>query len=533
MTILRFFTGLLVGIICMQACSKDEVATSGKDPYRDTVTPAILISKGGVSPDRGHVNDEIIIRGQGFKAHQHELSILFNGQPGTLLEVSDSTVKVKVPPYASTGNINAQVGQQYFFGPFFRVMGPMEMDTVYPSSRGADNTIQDIIPVEGGKYLIVGDFTNYDNANIDGGVNRVARINSDGTIDRSFRYGKNTGSPATVIRAAMLPDGKYLVAGSFASYEGLPYVSSIARLYNTGGLETENITRPSGKVQPVSVLKGGVSGVVTGLHVQPDGKMIVIGYFRYYVKPNYNLVTVNGADSLHLDSTMVNFMARLYPDGTLDTSYNYDLQNHRGKEGVNGSINKSIYLPDGKVLIVGTFTKYNGQPAQRIARINTDGSLDPTFKSSAGANFPIYDVAQQPDGKLIVAGLFTTYAGVTVPYIARLLPDGALDPSLQVGKGVDGAVYNISIMPQGEILLSGSFTKFNDVTRNNVVVLNPDGSVHPAYNTNGGINLGTNDVNGAFAKVLQLPDEHAMLAVGSFTKFDFRQCNRILRIKYQ
>jgi hypothetical protein len=65
------------------------------------------------------------------------------------------------------------------------------------------------------------------------------------------------------------------------------------------------------------------------------------------------------------------------------------------------------------------------------------------------------------------------------------------------------------------------------------VVLNPDGSVHPAYNTNGGINLGTNDVNGAFAKVLQLPDEHAMLAVGSFTKFDFRQCNRILRIKYQ
>ncbi|HEY8917458.1 MAG TPA: IPT/TIG domain-containing protein, partial [Chitinophaga sp.] len=319
MKILRFFTGIIIAGICLQACSKDDVASSGKDPYKDTVSPAILISKGGVLPDRGHINDEITIRGKGFKAHQQELSILFNGQPGTLIDVTDSSVKVKVPVFASTGNITAQVGQQYFFGPFFRVMGVMETDTVYPSSRGADNTIQDIIPVEGGKYLIVGDFTNFDNANIDGGVNRVARINGDGTIDRSFRYGKNTGAPATVVRAAAMPDGRYLVAGSFASYEGLPYVSSIARLYNTGGLETENITRPSGKVQPVSALKGGVSGVVTGLHLQQDGKMIVVGYFRYYVKPNYNLVSVTGGDSLHLDSTMVNFMARLHPDGTLDT----------------------------------------------------------------------------------------------------------------------------------------------------------------------------------------------------------------------
>ncbi|WP_217604747.1 IPT/TIG domain-containing protein [Chitinophaga sp. GbtcB8] len=533
MKILRFFTGIIIAGICLQACSKDDVASSGKDPYKDTVSPAILISKGGVLPDRGHINDEIIIRGKGFKAHQQELSILFNGQPGTLVDVTDSSVKVKVPVFASTGNITAQVGQQYFFGPFFRVMGTMETDTVYPSSRGADNYIQDIIPVEGGKFLIVGDFTNFDNANIDGGVNRVARINGDGTIDRSFRYGKNTGAPATVVKAAAMPDGRYLVAGSFASYEGLPYVSSIARLYNAGGLETENITRPSGKVQPVSALKGGVSGVVTGLHLQQDGKMIVVGYFRYYVKPNYNLVSVTGGDSLHLDSTMVNFMARLHPDGTLDTSYNYDLVNHRGKEGANGAINKSLYLPDGKVLIVGNFTKYNGQPAQRIARINTDGSLDPTFKSNEGANFQIFDVAQQPDGKFILSGLFSTYGGLAVPNIVRLTPDGSLDPSLQVGTGAEGWIFNISIMPQGQILLSGGFTAFNGVRRNNFVVLNPDGSLHTTYNTNGGINMGTNDVNAAFTKVLQLPDDHSMLAVGGFTRFDFRPCNRIVRIKYQ
>lgn len=519
--------------LCLQSCSKDNIAKSGKDPYQDTVTPAILISKGGVAPDKGYVNDEITIRGKGFKDHQSVLSILFNGQAGTILSVTDSTVKVKVPPYASTGNITAQVGQQYFFGPFFRVMGVMETDTVYPSARGANSTIQDIIPVDGGRYLIVGDFTNFDNANIDGGVNRVARINGDGTLDRSFRYGKNTGSPATVVRAATLPDGKYLVAGSFASYEGLPYVSSIARLYNNGALETVNVTRPSGKVQPASALKGGVSGIVTGLHVQEDGKVIVVGYFRYYVRPNFNLVAVNGTDSLHLDSTMVNYLARLNTDGSLDTTYNYDLVNHRGRESVNGSINRSILLPDGKLLIAGTFTKYNGQNVQRIARLNTDGSLDLTFKSSAGANYPIYDLAVQPDGKYIVTGPFTTYANVTVPHIARITADGTPDRSLQAGDGVDGTIYNVSVMPQGEIVLSGAFTKFNNVLRNNFAVLAPDGSLHAAYNTNGGINMGTNDVNGAITRVLQLPGENAMLVTGSFTRFDFRPCNRILRIRYR
>ncbi len=529
----HYITGIIIYLLCMQACSKDNIGQSGKDPYQDTVLPAILISKGGVTPDKGYMNDEITIRGKGFKEHQQELSILFNGQAANILSVTDSTVTVKVPAFASTGNITAQVGQQYFFGPFFRVLGPMETDTVYPSARGADNNIRDIVALEGNKYLIVGDFTNYDNANIDGGVNRVARINADGTIDRSFKYGRNTGSPSTVLKAAVLPDGKYLVAGSFASYEGLPYASSITRLYNSGALETENVTRPSGKVQPTPAMKGGVSGVVNNLHVQQDGKIIVTGYFRYYVKPNYNLVTVNGADSLHLDSTLVNLLCRLHPNGILDTSYNYDLVNHRGKEGVNGVINKSILLPDGKLLIAGTFTKYNGADAQRIARLNADGTLDPAFNTAQAASGPVDEMALQPDGKIIITGQFSNYGPERVSNIARVNTDGSLDRSLQVGVGSNGIVFNVSVMPQGQLVLSGYFSRFNSMTVNNFVVLNPDGSMHTTYNTSGGISLGTNDITGGFTQLLQLPNEHAMLGVGSFTKFDFRPCNRIVKIRYR
>lgn len=519
--------------LCFFACKKDKAGSSGKDPYRDTVAPAILINRGGVDPERGAVNAEITITGKGFSKNKDQLSILFNGQKAQILAITDSTVRVKVPRYASTGNINAQVGQQFFFGPFFRVLGPMEMDTVYPSSRGANGTIQDIIPVEGGKYLIVGDFTNFDNANIDGGVNRVARINGDGTLDKSFKYGKNTGAPSVVVRAAALPDGKYLVAGSFGGYEGISFVNAIARLYSDGGLETEKIILPSGTEKPVSVLKGGVSGVVTGLHVQPDGRMIVAGYFRYYVRPNYTLVSSSGADSLHLDSTMMNYVARLHPDGTLDTTYNFDLANHRGKEGVNGVISRSVLLPDGKLLIAGGFTKYNGQAVQRIARLNTDGSLDLSFKSDAGANFPIYDVAVQPDGKYILSGAFTTYGNVQVPHLARISADGALDPGFMPGNGVDGTVYYTSVTPQGLVILTGNFTKFNNVARSNFAVLKADGSLHDTYNTNGGFTLGTNDVTGGVGKILQVPGQQSFLVTGSFTKFDLRQCNRILKVNYK
>jgi uncharacterized delta-60 repeat protein len=516
---------LIVIAVCIAgffACKKDRNDTGGKNPYQDTVAPLILISRGGVTPERGTVGTEVSITGKGFAKNKDRLSILFNGQKAEILAVTDSAVRVKVPKYASTGNINAQVGQQYFFGPFFRVMGPMEMDTVYPSSRGANRTIQDIIPVDGGKYLIVGDFDNFDNANIDGGVNRVARINADGTLDKSFKYGKNTGSATSVLRAAQLPDGKFLVAGSFGSYEGLPFVNAIARLYNNGGLETVKITRPSGTEESVSVLKGGISGTVTGLHVQADGKMIIVGSFRYYVRPNYDLVSATGADSLHLDSTMVNYIARLHADGTLDTTYNYDLVNHRGKESVNGGISKSILLPDGKLLITGAFDKYNGLPAKRIARLNADGSLDATFKSDAGANMPVYDIAPQPDGKYIISGIFTTYGGVQVPHLARISPDGEPDLSFQPGKGVDGMVNYVSVMPQGQIILTGFFSKFNNTVCNNYVVLNADGSLHETYNTTGGFNLGANDATGAVGRILQIPGEKAFLATGSFTRFDLR-----------
>lgn len=522
----------------ISSCTVDTPAPrSGKDPYGSSIVPAVKLDRSKVLPDHGKVGDTIQVFGVGFAEHLDDVVILFNGQSAEIISATDSTAKVVVPTFASSGRINARVKQEYSFGPQFRVDGQMNVDQNFPSIRGANGAIMDIEPLPNGQYLIVGDFTNYDNANIDGGINRVARINHDGTLDHNFEYGKKlngkiTGSSSIVNCAAVLDDGSYLVAGAFSSFSGYSYVQSIAHLNQDGTLDTVTIDRPSGDTLVVSTLLGGVNGTVNGMHVQDDGKIIITGLFRYYLRPDYFLTSVSGRDSLHLDSTLVNFIARLNPDGSLDTTYNYDLGQHRGKESVNGPINASVLLPDGKLIIAGNFTKYNGKSINRIARLNTDGSLDETFKPGEGADQEIYDVILQPDGKLVIGGSFNHYDQQRTAHIARLNTDGTFDASFKVGEGPNGPVIDLGIMPAGHIIASGFFIRYNDITRNGFVILNSDGSLSEAYNTNGGLSSGGISFSGIITDVVQLPDENAFLTVGTFTKFDGFTNNRIMRIAY-
>ncbi|NLR57328.1 DUF5008 domain-containing protein [Chitinophaga polysaccharea] len=532
------FIALLAGMV---ACKKETVR-KGNDPYQETVLPAIYINKDGISPTRARVGEEVLISGKGFEKNKDKLAILFNGVKAEVISLTDTTVRVKVPAQAATGNVAAQVDQQYFFGPFFRVTGVFEMDTLYPSLVGANGAINSIIPVEDGKYLVVGDFTDYGNSGKKDKLNRVARINHDGTVDGTFGPDAKNGTNNTVASAVALPRSvngyQYLVAGSFNNYEGVSYVNSIALLNNNGSLSANRIQSPNGKDITVSALKGGVSGAVENIHVQPnDGKILLTGNFRFYVQPNFNLKTVGTAlDSVHLDSIQVNGLIRLMPDGGIDSTYNYDLAKHMGKEGANGFIYRSILLPDGKLLIAGSFTKYNGQAVNRLARLNADGSLDASFTPGAGADQVIGSMERQPDGKIILTGSFNMYGGVKVPHIVRINENGTIDPGFNVGEGTDGFIYNVGIMPGGQIILSGVFTQFNKLQRNNMIVLNADGSVHATYNSFGGFSaVGDNGANGnanSVNRVIPQAGEKSLLVVGSFTKFDFRTANRIVRVTY-
>ena len=102
-------------------------------------------------------------------------------------------------------------------------------------------------------------------------------------------------------------------------------------------------------------------------------------------------------------------------------------------EGFNNTAMSIVADPIQNNLVVGGyFTEYDGNPVGRIARINVDGSFVPDFPAPnegnfSGANGPVRCVTRQPDGRLLIAGEFTTYNGIKRSGLARLEADGSLD----------------------------------------------------------------------------------------------------------
>jgi uncharacterized delta-60 repeat protein len=151
----------------------------------------------------------------------------------------------------------------------------------------------------------------------------------------------------------------------------------------------------------------------------------------------------------------------------------------------NGSISKAISQSDGKVIVVGSFSYIGDAERAGIARLNADGTLDPTFDPGTGANGAIDLVAAQSDGKVLIVGPFTSVNGTTRNGVARLNSDGKLDSTFNPGAGIsspgNGAINDLQIDSGGKAVLAGGFDSFNNVTRHMWVRLSLDGSVDPTF----------------------------------------------------
>jgi uncharacterized delta-60 repeat protein len=127
--------------------------------------------------------------------------------------------------------------------------------------------------------------------------------------------------------------------------------------------------------------------------------------------------------------------------------------------GANNLINALVVQPDGKIVVAGAFTTLGGggvgtTTRNGIGRLNADGSLDTTFDSSVDGT--VFALARQPDGKILVGGNFTTLAGHSRSYIGRLDPDGSIDSEFH--PGADNQVHSIAVQPDGKILVGGNFS---------------------------------------------------------------------------
>ena len=328
-----------------------------------------------------------------------------------------------------------------------------------------------------GKILIGGSFTSL--APNGGGAvtrNRIARLNTDGTLDLAF----NPNADGIVHEFALQPDGKILVSGAFNNIGGQPR-NFIARLDGISGLADSFDPNANGFVYSIAVqadgkvLAGGLftniggqprnriarldattgladsfnpnaSGEVRTIALQPDGKILVGGAFT----------TVNGQTRARI--------ARLDATTGLPDSFN---------AGANGSVYSIVVQPDGRILVGGFFFNIGGQPRDGIARLNAATGLADSFNPDA--NDAVTSITLQPDGKILAGGTFTVIGGQARNRIARLDTTTGLADSFD--PHVDGSVRAIAVQPDGKVLVGGFFHTVSDRPRNNMTRLETDGGV--------------------------------------------------------
>ena len=304
---------------------------------------------------------------------------------------------------------------------------------------------------EDGKILVGGWFDN----SLGSGLNRIARFNSDGSLDNTFITGSGFNSLSgdltapTVRSISIQEDGKIIVGGGFSTYNN-DSTQSITRLNSDGSLD-ETFQNKS------------VFGTVHATAIQNDGKIIVGGNF---------LDTINSKR---------NHITRLNSDGSVDETFTPIIGFDTKPDNV-----MSITLQlDGKIIIGGNFSEYDGVSRNKIVRLNSNGSIDTSFNPGTGFNSIVYSTALQEDGKILVGGRFFIFNGIVTNYITRLNSDGSIDESFNVGVniGFDKRVNCIKIQSDNKIIVGGSFSEYSGEDIEAVARLNVDGTLDKAFDS--------------------------------------------------
>src|ERR1051326_7479865 len=307
----------------------------------------------------------------------------------------------------------------------------------YNQHPGANGIVYSTVLQPDGRALIGGDFSAYNTTPI----NRVARVNTDGSADVTFN--PPGGADDIVTSLAVDPSGRILAGGAFSSMNGVSR-RRIARLNNDGTLDS-------------SFNPGlGANGTVWGLAFQTNGMVLINGEFT----------SVNGTNR--------NYVARLGTNGVLDATFDTS-------SGPNGPVLALVVQPDGRVIIGGEFTAVAGFSRNHIARLNADGSLDTTFNPAAGADDTVYAIALQGDGKIIIGGAFKNVQTLSRPSVARLNANGVIDLTFNPGAGADDTVYSILLQPDLKIVISGVFSSYNETRRMSIARLFPDGTLDTSF----------------------------------------------------
>jgi uncharacterized delta-60 repeat protein len=364
--------------------------------------------------------------------------------------------------------------------------GTLDLSIDIGMGVGGESPPSAIVVQPDGKILLGGDFVSVNGVS----RNRIARVNADGSLDETFDPGN--GADRRVASIALSPNGQIFAGGMF-NIMGNVSTRPVARLNADGSADPGFYAGYGGST---------FNDTISSMAVQPDLKVLV-----------------NGSKKR---------VARLNADGTDDVTFNI------GSGASAGYVNSIVVQPDGKILLAGSFTNFNGQTAKGLARLWPAGTNDEPFMANfgVGANKPVSSTIIQTNTSgetigIVLGGTFTDVEGVACARIAWLDGNGLVDPAFAVNAGTDTNVSNLAEAPGGtsHVLLfaSGIFTNFNGVPRTYLARLNGDGTLDRTFNSGAG-------PDGAVYALAVQADAKALLG-GSFRAVDGKRCLSFFRMQ--
>jgi len=313
----------------------------------------------------------------------------------------------------------------------FLVLNPNgTIDNNFLSAYGFNSEVYDFAFDAQYNIIVVGNFLRYNNYRF----NRIVRLKQDGTIDNSFITGSGFNRHVRAVKV----DNKQriIVAGNFTSYNGTE-LNKIARLNFDGSIDTS-----------FNVGLGEINiNEIINIEILDNNKILIAGDFTKF----------NGID--------VNRILLLDESGTISTSFN------EGYLGASHAI-YTLKVFENKIYIGGAFTKFNNIDANRILRLELDGSIDTSFNIGLGATDIVRDIAIDKDGKLIVAGNFRFYNSVSKNFLMRLDKFGNLDDSFNKHNYINNVAYSVSIDPNNNYYIGGAFTQYSQSLINKILKFN-------------------------------------------------------------
>ena len=558
----------LYGALCLLAglsgCEELDHSIS-EDPYGGGKVQfeLRLLSEDPV-PAKGYPGDTVVFKADGLLDYcvpekgEYAFKFYLGEQETKILAATDTTLTVRVPDECVSSNTYLVMENQVFYGPYFPIEGNISVDKSWKLSSDV---------VDGIVYGAISQYGKPQNNYLVGGFSHLAQyehwcighVNSKGEVTRwsSSDFGTDYGVKTSVFEEDVPPyinsisafeDGRMLVSGMFSAFEvynpkngGLydladrVYVNNIMVLRSNAHPDTtqQYIFEDAGTESngtPIrysfSKLNGGSLQPIVRSFVTSAQKIVAVGNLTQYVCNEYASSYVDSKQ--RISSVASSF--RMDDCGVLDSTYRLVNRTGRYSGAGGGNITDACMDKDDGVVLVGSFTSFDGVPAPGMVRLDADGNVDHAFLENLGTG---------PDGnvtmvrynkalnKMMVVGGFEHVNGQPRQQMAMLNPDGTLDGTFVPREIGGGAVNFAQLIDKEKVIVSGTFSTYGGVPRLGFLILEMDGTAQQKFNVPGTFNGQLYHV----AETETTLGSYGLLLMGSFDRFNGQKANNVLMLE--